>query len=229
MPGMRKIVLVSLLVRCCLCLAQSVPAVPVDKEPHHHLALQNATMRAFEVEVPPRTSTLLHYHGPDYVYVTLGKAEIVNAVAGKGPVEAKLEDGHVAFAKGNFAHVATNKLDTPFRNVTIEILKPGKSGGKDTQRALEIGMGGLADPVLDNDEVRVYDVQLSAGGMLHEAPYPHPMLLVAVSNLDVHQSGKHGSKMLKEKVGGLEWLPAGTYGFMNMTKEPQRFVLVEFK
>lgn len=204
-------------------------AVPVEKEPDHHLALQNEFTRAFEVEVPPRATTLLHHHAHDYVFVCLGPAEIQNAVEGKPVTDLKLRDGEVEFARGDFSHRAINKLDTPFRNVTIEILKPPKPGtATDSERALEIGAGGLADPVIDNSDVRVYDVQLAAGGMLHERQYPHPMLLVAVSDLSVHQTGKQ-AKMLKEKPGGLEWLPAGRYGFMNMGQGQQGFVLVEFK
>ena len=212
------------------CAAAQDAAVPVEKEPVHHLVFHNAYTNAFQVEVAPHAGTLLHHHAHDYVYVVLGDAQIENAVQGKAPVQAKLENGHVAFAKGDFSHVARNLADTPFRNVTIEILKPPKkSTAKSSQRALEIGHGGLADPVLDNDDVRVYDVQLAAGGMLHDQRYQHPMLLVAVTDLNVHQMSGKKSKMVTEKVGGLEWLPAGTYAFMNMDKSAQRFVLVEFK
>lgn len=209
--------------------AASESAVPVEKEPDHHLAFQNAYTRAFQVEVPPRATTLLHHHAHDYVYVVLGAADFMNDVEGKPKVEAKLENGHVAFAKGNFSHRAINLLDTPFRNVTIEILQPPKSSGKKTERALEIGMGGISDPAIDNDEVRVYDVQLAPGGMLHGQRYPHPMLLVAVSDLDLTATAGGQARMVKEKVGGLQWLPAGAYGFMNMGKTQQRFVLVAFK
>ena len=204
-------------------------AVPVEKEPDHHLALHNAYTNAFEVEVPPRATTLLHHHAHDYVFVSLGPAEIENAVEGKAPTDLKLRDGEVEFAKGGFSHRAINKLDTPFRNVTIEILKPARSVAKSRERALEIGMGGLADPVIDNDDVRVYDVQLAPGGMLHEQKYVHPMLLVAVSDLDVHQTSGKKATMVKQKPGGLEWLPAASYGFMNMGKAQQRFILVEYK
>ena len=226
-PAMK--VLFLLLIVAAYAAAQD-KAVPVEKEPAHHLALQNAYTRAYEVEVAPHASTLLHHHAYDYVYVVLGPADITNAVEGKEPVRAKLENGHVAFAKGDFSHVATNNAATPFRNVTIEILKPPKKApAKQEERALQVGEGGLSDPVLDNQDVRVYDVQLSAGGMLHPQKYAHPMLLVAVSNLDVHQTSGQQSRMVKQKPGGLEWLPAGSYAFMNMGRQPQRFVLVEYK
>ena len=237
-------------------------AVPVEKEPDHHLAFHNAYTNAFEVEVPPRATTLLHHHAYDYVFVSIGSADIENVVEGKAPVDLKLHDGEVEFARGGFSHRAANKLDTPFRNVTIEILKPHSSTTASSERALEVGMGGLSDPVVDNDDVRVYDVQLAPGGMLHEQKYAHPMLLVAVSDLDIHQTGLHAtstattgphatsrapaganapstngvnapshssSKTIKQKPGGLEWLPAGTYGFMNMGHAQQRFILVEYK
>lgn len=223
-----KSALVLFLIAASFAAAQD-KAVPVEKEPDHHLTLQNAYTRVFEVEVPPRTTTLLHHHAHDYVFVSIGDAEIENAVEGKAAVDLKLHDGEVEFAKGGFSHRAINKLDTPFRNVTIDILKPPAHAAKSSERALEIGMGGLADPVIDNADVRVYDVQLAAGGMLHEQKYVHPMLLVAVSDLDVHQTSGKKSKMVRQKPGGLEWLPAATYGFMNMGKTQQRFILVEYK
>ena len=38
--------------------------------------------------------------------------------------KGKLPEGETEFAPGPFAHVIKNVGDTPFRNVTIEILRP---------------------------------------------------------------------------------------------------------
>ncbi|MBZ5527335.1 MAG: hypothetical protein LAN71_05470, partial [Acidobacteriia bacterium] len=99
--------------------AEQPKAVPITGEPRHHLSLENAWVRAFRVEVAPRDSTLLHEHARDYVYVTLGPADIVNAVWGKPEAHAQLADAEVRFARGNFAHVARNLSEQPFRNLTI--------------------------------------------------------------------------------------------------------------
>src|SRR5205814_6338319 len=99
--------------------------VPLDREPSHHLSLANECVRVFKVEVAPHASTLLHQHDRDYIFVTLGASLVENDVLGKPPVKLQLRDGEARFAKGDFAHVAKNLAETPFRNVTIELLKRG--------------------------------------------------------------------------------------------------------
>jgi hypothetical protein len=96
----------------------------VPGEPHHHLRIENEYVRAFYVEIPPHEDTLLHQHDHDYLFVTLGDTEVINAVLGKPEVKLTLKDGEVRFTRGGFAHVARNLRDKPFRNVTIELLKP---------------------------------------------------------------------------------------------------------
>src|SRR5450755_4946164 len=104
-------------------LAQTATEVEITSEPSHHLALENESVRVFNVEVAPHTSTLVHRHHHDYVFVTLGNARVSNEVEGKPPVELTFGDGETRFVPGNFAHVAKNLADQPFRNVTIELLQ----------------------------------------------------------------------------------------------------------
>src|SRR5579864_7538914 len=98
--------------------------VDLDHEPHHHFFFQNDKVKVYKVSVAPHTSTLVHQHDRDYAFVSLGNTEISNEVVGRAPVDLKLKDGDVAFAKGGFAHLAKNLAATPFRNVTIELLRP---------------------------------------------------------------------------------------------------------
>jgi len=103
--------------------AQTAAAVPITSEPHHHLSLQNDYVKVYEVEVAPHESTLLHQHDRDYVYITIGDAQVTSAIPGRPEVHLKLADGEARFSRGGFAHVARNDADTPFRNVTIELLR----------------------------------------------------------------------------------------------------------
>src|SRR6266852_2246766 len=95
----------------------------VPGEPHHHVTIENAYLRAYYVEVAPHESTQLHQHDHDYIFVSLGPANVINAVRDKPEVHLVLKDGETHFTRGGFAHVARNLADTPFRNVTIELLK----------------------------------------------------------------------------------------------------------
>src|SRR5262250_3478944 len=95
----------------------------VPGEPHHHLKIENEFVRVYYVEVPPHENTQLHQHDHDYLFVTLGDSDVVNAVRDKPEVHLVLKDGETHFTRGGFAHVARNQSDAPFRNVTIELLK----------------------------------------------------------------------------------------------------------
>jgi quercetin dioxygenase-like cupin family protein len=106
-----------------LC-AQTTAAVPITSEPHHHLALTNSDVRVFQFDVPPHTSTLLHQHDYDYIYIIIGDAHITNLVTGKPPVVMTAVDGELHFARGGFSHVARNEAATPFRGVAVELLHP---------------------------------------------------------------------------------------------------------
>lgn len=109
--------------------ARAQEAVPLARgntpgEPHHHLKLENEYVRVYYVEVPPHEDTQLHQHDHDYIYVSLGPSDVVNAIQNKPEIHLQLKDGETHFTRGGFAHVARNLADTPFRNITIELLKP---------------------------------------------------------------------------------------------------------
>src|SRR3954468_8678839 len=102
-----KIAVLAALLLPTLALAQPPASeVAITAEPSHHLVLENAWVRAFQVEVAPHAATLMHRHDRDYFFVTLGAAEIENDVAGKPPVSLKLQDGETRFSTGGFAHIA---------------------------------------------------------------------------------------------------------------------------
>jgi hypothetical protein len=103
--------------------APEIHAAKLPGEPHHHLRIDNEFVRAYYVEVAPHDETQLHQHDYDYIYVSLGPADVVNAVLNKPDVHLLLKDGETRFTHGRFAHVARNLSDTPFRNITIELLK----------------------------------------------------------------------------------------------------------
>src|SRR5713101_4623654 len=84
---------------------QTQAAVALTSEPHHHFAFENEYVKVFKVEVPSHEATLLHQHDRDYLYITLGDAEVTSAIPGKPEAHLKLTDGSVGFSRGGFAHV----------------------------------------------------------------------------------------------------------------------------
>src|SRR5208282_427348 len=99
-------------------------AVPVKGEPHHTLILQNEYIRVFNVSLPPLDATLLHQHDFPYIYLMLGKTEVVSAVVGKPDVRLMLDDGATGYTPGGFAHIARTDAGIPFHNITVELLHP---------------------------------------------------------------------------------------------------------
>src|SRR3989442_15587200 len=80
--------------------AQAPTAVPIPKEPHHHLVLENEYVRVFRVSVPAHDATLLHQHDVPYLYVSLGPADVINAVQGKPEARIVMADGQLGYSPG---------------------------------------------------------------------------------------------------------------------------------
>jgi len=208
-------------------------AVPVTQEPHHKLVLQNEYTRVFDVTVPAKQSTLLHRHEHDYLAVILQPSEVQNAVAGRPVTQGHAGKGEVRFAVAPITHKLTDTGDTPFRNITIEVLKKKEQSAKEQQseRGLDVGHGGLSDTVVDNAEIRVQEVQIAAGGMLHKHTHKYPFLVVALSDAELHNmpQGKPATAV-HQNFGEVKWIGAGsTHEMMNVGKQEAHFVEVEFK
>jgi quercetin dioxygenase-like cupin family protein len=212
----------------------AAPEVEITAEPSHHLALDNEYLRVFKVEVAPHTATLMHRHRHDYVFVTLGDAHISNEVEGKAPVEVKFADGDTRFAPGNFAHIARNLADTPFRNVTIEIMQDEKMRTDPSAWPEESGEqtfpGGHRKILFVKDSVRVSEVDLDAGATVPSHHHNGPHLVVAVSDLDLRSDVEgQGPMPTKLKAGDIKWLPGGyTHTVTNTGNHAARLVTLEF-
>ena len=222
-----------LLLLTVVALAQR-PVVMITAEPSHHLALENEYVRVFKVEVAPQTATLLHFHGHDYCFVTLGDSHVSNEAEEKAPVDLKLADGDTHFSPGNFAHVARNLSDQPFRNVTIELVQDEKLRTAPSPWPMEGGdedfPGGHVKVLFVRDGARVSQVELQPGATVPTHHHDGPHLLVAVSDLDFRSDvDGMGPMPGKFKSGDVKWLPGGyTHTLTNVGAAPARFITVEF-
>jgi quercetin dioxygenase-like cupin family protein len=222
-----------LLLLCAAPIFCADTAVPLSQEPHHQLVFENQVTRVYDVTVAPHESTLMHRHDNDYVAVILAPAQVQNAVEGKPVTTGRAGVGEVRFTSGPLTHRLTDMGDGPFHNLTIEILNKKPANGSETkaERGLDVGHGGMRDVVVDNSAVRVQEVQIAAGGMLHKHTHKFPFLVVALSDLELHNRPKgKPAKMVSQKAGEVKWIAAGTtHEVMNASKQEAHFIEVEFK
>jgi hypothetical protein len=243
-PAMKRITLVLFLTT--FLTAQTAPEVEITAEPHHHLTFTNAQVRAFNINVSPHAETLMHWHRHDYIYVTLGDSEVVNAVRGKDPVTVKLRDGQTGFLPGAFAHVFRNLSARPFRNMTVELLQDDKlrhspahwdPAHPEQDRGLDVLEGGTKDILFVKDGVRVSEFELQPNAAVPARSSLHQLLLIAVTDLDIYTNdpGTHGPPARSStprhlNSGDSIWLPSG-FGrpIVNASPHNAKFVTLEFK
>ncbi len=230
-----RLIFPALLLAAIVIQAQNTSEVELTAEPHHHLALENAYVRVFQVEVAPHDATLMHTHHHDYVYVTLGPSQVENDVKRKPPVTLKLQDGEARFVAGNFDHIARNLADTPFRNVTIEFLQDEAARKTpppawDEDRGLHVFTGGTQDIIFVQDGVRVSETELQPGATLPSHHHSGPHLLIAVTDLQVRSDVVGQGPMPGNfKSGDAKWLPGGyIHALTNISNQEAKFVTLEF-
>src|SRR5229473_3052066 len=226
--------------------AQAPAAVPIPQEPHHHLVLENDYVRVFRVSVPAHDATLLHRHDVPYVYVSLGPADVINAVQGKPEARIVMADGQLGYSPGHFAHVARNESDIDFNNVTIELLKPQ---GEPRNACAEIvpgpselhcdspaaRKGRLLDtvPQFETDEIGVDLTRVSPEAQPNTITITITprlgTLLVILSGSGIQTEVK-GEPEETLHVGDVMWLLAGSHTtFSNSSQKEWSYLTVGFK
>jgi len=213
----------------------------VPGEPHHHLKIENQYVRAYYVEVPPHEDTLLHQHDHDYLFVTLGDTEVINAVLGKPEVKLALKDGEVRFTRGGFAHVARNLGDKPFRNVTIELLKPqgepynlcaqivaGALSGPCDKNRVDGLKSVFAAPQFETTQMKLDSVRIDPKTKSHEA-LRVASLIVVLDNSEVQVEVK-GKPPKTLHSGETVWLEArSSADISNLTEKPSKYFQLYFE
>src|SRR6266849_6755691 len=229
--------------------------VPISEEPHHRLVLQNDFTHVYIVMVPPLDATLLHQHDHPYLYVTLGPADIINAIVGKPELHQILQDGETHYSPGSFAHIARTDSGMPFHNITIELIHPQGTAknlckevlpGQPTDCPQQQAAANTAKvnakgkktppesadddvPYFETDEIRVDLFKVSSGrDYVDPAPKAHALLVALTdANLDANLGGEHISFL---HGGDVLWLPAGQYRrIVDFLGTRSSFLLISFK
>src|SRR5437870_1097294 len=204
----------------------AVPAaVPVRDEPMHHLKLENEYVRVFDVLVPPKAQTLFHVHANDYVFVSLGAAKVRSERTDGTSVELDLKDGEARFS-APLTHRAVNLGSTPFRNITVEILK---SAGSPPEPPLPQMPGHSV--VLENDRVRIDRQTLEPGEStgLHTHTLMSLGIVVAPARVEYSEPGGN-TETADLEVGQFNWHSGTrTHSLKNVGKTRFEAVEIEWK
>lgn len=227
--------------------AQAPRIVDVSHEPSHHLVLSNERVRVFDVIVAAHATTLIHRHDRDYLFVTLGDAEVATQKVGDTAVRLSLHDGEVRFAAGGFAHSATVTGDRPFHNSTIELLKPATHLQQCMESCAEpvpcsvarAGACPTVTRVFGSDQWTAVTVTLPPSGRLDLIDGAGPALVVAVSDVRLARGEASGDAPIRGGAGTLGWVSAAqapadsghaqARSLVNVNTVPARFVMVEFR
>ena len=198
--------------------AQTDQTVPITQEPSHHLALTTDYVRVFDVTAAPHATTLIHRHDHDYVFVTLGDADITSTrTDGSPPARLVLKDGAIEYARGAFAHSVANRLDRPFHNITIELLHPTTGAATCTtacDRSPPCSNAGHCPSITRKssaDQWVADAVTLPPGATWSPDSATAPQLAVVVSTSDLEVRGEFESTAdLHRTSGNLIWMPVHT-------------------
>lgn len=218
--------------------AQSIPgAVLATKEPHHHLAYEDSTLRVLRVRVPAHDTTLLHEHDPDYFWIALGASTVINAKLGASDATITSADLSVHYTPGHFAHVARNPGSVPFDNITVELLEPQTEVRNLCEAALAdkplncrrgeqrsaTFIGASEHPAFATARRRVSLLTIPPGQMVRPGTPTKSAWLIALDTTDVVQS--LATKNIGPWIGGTIRLPNDpTWRIQNHNGKSVRFI-----
>jgi hypothetical protein len=235
---MKRLFLVLALLLSASLSAQAPIAVPIAREPHHHLVLENDYVRVFRVSVPAHSATLLHQHDFPYLYISLGPADVINAVQGRPEARIVMTDGQVGYSPGHFAHIARNDAGSTFDNVTIELLHAQKEAHNDCGFVIPGQGAAICDPPFTSDwadtqfetaEARLDLIWLFANGKHTESDSKLAFLVVGLGGPQVRINAKGESSKILRK-GEVEWFdPGSVVQFSHEGTEVAQFLELTFK
>jgi quercetin dioxygenase-like cupin family protein len=207
---------------------EKATSTSMENEPHHSLAFENDRVRVFHLHLEPKAITENHRHPSFYAYFSLQPATISNEVIGHAPVVTQLDAGVVRTSKGGFNVAERNTSAEP---ADIFIVQPTKSTGDGFPMPLSIPMHevGIVEQYT-GPAMRVYSLAMATGGKLEEHAEAHDLLMIALSDLTIHES-KPGntSEDWKMKAGETRWITRGTtHSEMNAGSAPAALMVFEF-
>ncbi len=220
-----RVTILPLLLLAVFSTAQFTEPVPVVKEPHHRLLLQNDDVLVIRATVQPGETTLYHTHAHNGVAVELAHATITQQPwhAPEGaPKEIRPGDISVrVLSRDPGTHRLHNVGQTVFEVFDVEFLRaPGNSSPS------------VASPAAaEIPEARVYKWTLAPGSATAMHTHVQPYVIVAATAFPLKMTSPDGQSMSHEiKPGDFHWVTSKvTHSLANEGKEEAQIVEIELK
>ena len=221
--------------------AQTPQVIPLKSEPHHHLALHNAYVNVYQVEVKPHDSVLLHRHDYDAISVMLDDAQVTVHAPSKPDVHQDLQAAQVRLQPKGYVHQTAIDGEKLYRNVTVELLQT-QSGEHNLCAVVMAGQplhcesnspGAHADsgdqPQFGTDRTTVTLNRVKPGQELHFEGSGSPVLIIVLDGCSLHSGSAKQRKALRS--GDFVWLDNknSTASIKNDGNTEVRLVRFEFK
>jgi quercetin dioxygenase-like cupin family protein len=205
---------------CSLSLgaaAQAPEVIPLASEPHHHLALHNAYLNVYQVEVAPHDSVLLHRHDADAISIMLSNSSVTVRAPGKPDMHQKLSEGQLRLQARGYVHSTSVDGDTTYRNVTVELLLPQQ------------GARNLCAPVIAALPLNCPGAQAQTPAAAHidQPQFETSQTYIALIRVRPHQSVTLGDPRRPELVVALDGVAAARGNGPENSLRPGDFVWLE--
>jgi hypothetical protein len=212
---------------------QEAVVLPLEAEPHHHLALKNEYVKVYQVQVAPGDAVKLHRHDTDAISLSLSESLVTVHFPGKPDVQQKLTNGQIRLQARGYVHSTSVEGDTPFRNVTVELLMPQtreRNGCAQVMAKEPMNCGGVHDGT--GFGVSQFETDQTFVGLLLVKPHGRVVIgergratLVVAMDAGATHPGKNGA-IDSLRSGDFVWLDSGKAGeaFLNGSAADVRLV-----
>jgi hypothetical protein len=212
-------------------------SVDMGSEPHHHLLMQNDSVRVFSLSLRPGEQAYVR-HDHNFLVVTPQDCEVVIWSEGQSPVQNfHFAQGDTRFLLAGGAAGIRNDRPTDYHNVTVEFLNPKVTsyGYRADTGTWGYGSGGINPPVDPHAKfanrlllgaATVVDVQLLPGDAWPTPEAGTGELLIPVTDVDL----KDGDRHIRKASGEVTLMETEQkFDLRNASGGPIRFTVVELK
>ena len=221
--------------------AQEPSVPPLSSEPHHRLAFHNEYVNVYSVEVLPHDAVRLHKHAADAIGIMLSDSEITVHVPGKPDFHQNVVKGQLRLQSAGYVHSTSIDGDTPYRNVTVELLLPQESPRNLCAAVIAAQPTNCPEPPaqpdvdrrneqlqFQSDQTDITLIRILPGQSATLDAAAFPRLIVSVDDTVV-ASGNGPGKILR--AGGFLWLAinATAQVFKSDSSSEVRLVAFAFK